>query len=142
MTDKLSDKDKKDWEKFVKSNEKIENKDTEYLSKENQFVEKTIDLHGYTLEGANKKISEYIENCYLNNVNKIHIITGKGLRSKNIDDPYQSNDLSILKYSVPNFIKNNTELMDKIFKIDFDSVNSPLKGNFDIILKSKKSEIK
>ncbi len=142
MTDKLSDKDKKDWEKFVKSNEKIENKDIEYLSKEKQFVEKTIDLHGYTLEGANKKISEYIENCYLNNVNKINIITGKGLRSKNIDDPYQSNDLSILKYSVPNFIKNNTELMDKIFKIDFDSVNSPLKGNFDIILKSKKSEIK
>jgi len=142
LTDKLSDKDKKDWEKFVKSNEKIENKDIEYLSKEKQFVEKTIDLHGYTLEGANKKISEYIENCYLNNVNKINIITGKGLRSKNIDDPYQSNDLSILKYSVPNFIKNNTELMDKIFKIDFDSVNSPLKGNFDIILKSKKSEIK
>ena len=138
MTDKLSDKDKKDWEKFVKSNEKIENKDTEYLSKEKQFVEKTIDLHGYTLEGANKKISEYIENCYLNNVDKINIITGKGLRSKNLDDPYQSNDLSILKYSVPNFIKNNNELMDKILKIDFDSVNSPSKGNFDIILKSKK----
>ena len=138
MTDKLSDKDKKDWEKFIKSNEKIENKDTEYLSKEKQFIEKTIDLHGYTLEEANRKISEYIENCYLNNVDKINIITGKGLRSKNIDDPYQSNDLSILKYSVPNFIKNNTELMDKIFKIDFDSVNSPLKGNFDIILKSKK----
>ena len=138
MTNKLSDKDKKDWENFVKSTEKVGNKDIEYIKKEKQFVEKTIDLHGYTLEEANKKIFEYIENCYLNNVNKINIITGKGLRSKNIDDPYQSNDLSILKYSVPNFIKNNTELMDKIFKIDFDSVNSPLKGNFDIILKSKK----
>ena len=142
MTNKLSDKDKKDWENFVKSSEKVGNKDNEYIKKEKQFVEKTIDLHGYTLGEANKKISEYIENCYLNNVNKINIITGKGLRSKNIDDPYQSNDLSILKYSVPNFIKNNTELMDKIFKIDFDSVNSPLKGNFEIILKSKKSEIK
>ena len=142
MTNKLSDKDKKDWENFVKSSEKVGNKDIEYIKKENQFVDKTIDLHGYTLEEANKKISEYIESCYLNNVNKINIITGKGLRSKNIDDPYQSNDLSILKYSVPNFIKNNTELMDKIFKIDFDSVNSPLKGNFEIILKSKKSEIK
>ena len=142
MTDKLSDKDKKDWENFVKGNEKVGNKDIEDIKKEKKFVEKTIDLHGYTLEEANKKISEYIENCYLNNVNKINIITGKGLRSKNIDDPYQSNDLSILKYSVPNFIKNNTELMDKIFKIDFDSVNSPLKGNFDLILKSKKSEIK
>ena len=138
MTDKLSDKDKKDWEKFVKSNEKIENKDTEYLNHEKQFLEKTIDLHGYTLEEANKQIFEYIENCYLNNIDKINIITGKGLRSKNLDDPYQSNDLSILKYSVPNFIKNNNELMDKILKIDFDSVNSPLKGNFDIILKKNK----
>ena len=84
-----------------------------------------------------RKIFEYIENCYLNNIYKINIITGKGLRSKNLDDPYQSNDLSILKYSVPNFIKNSSELMDKILKIDFDSVNSPSKGNFDIILKSK-----
>ena len=138
MTDKLSDKDKKDWEKFVKSNEKIENKDTEYLSKKKKFIEKTIDLHGYTLEEANKKIFEYIKDCYLNNVDKINVITGKGLRSKNKDDPYQSNDLSILKYSVPNFIKNNTELMDKILEIDFNSVNSLSKGNFDIILKSKK----
>ena len=138
MTNKLSDKDKKDWKKFVEGREKIENKDTELLNKEKQFFEKTIDLHGYTLEGANKKIFEYIENCYLNNIDKINIITGKGLRSKNIDDPYQSNDLSILKYSVPNFINNNNELMDKILKIDFDSVNSPLKGNFDIILKKNK----
>jgi len=137
LTDKLSDKDKRDWENFVKGNEKVRNKDIEDIKKEKKFVEQTIDLHGYTLEEANKKIFEYIESCYLNNVNKINIITGKGLRSKNIDDPYQSNDLSILKYSVPNFIKNNTELMDKILKIDFDSVNSPSKGNFDIILKSK-----
>jgi len=138
LTDKLSDKDKKDWENFIKSNEKIENKDTGYLNKIKQFTEKTIDLHGYTLEEANKKIFEYIENCYLNNINKINIITGKGLRSKNLNDPYRSNDLSILKYSVPNFIKNNSELMDKILKIDFDSVNSPVKGNFDIILKKNK----
>ena len=138
MIKKISEKDKKDWQKFVEGNEKIENKDTEYLNKEKKFIKKIIDLHGYTLEEANKKIFEYIENCYLNNVDKINIITGKGLRSKNLDDPYQSNDLSILKYSVPNFIKNNTELMDKILKIDFDSVNSPSKGNFDIILKSKK----
>ena len=139
MTDKLSDKDKKDWENFVKGDQKVENKDTKYLNKENQYIEKTIDLHGFTLEDANKKIFEYIENCYLNSVDKINIITGKGLRSKNLDDPYQSNDLSILKYSVPNFIKNNTELMNKILKIDFDSVNSPSKGYFDIILKKNKT---
>ena len=138
MTNKLSDKDKKDWEKFLESNQEIENKDKEYLVNDKIFFEKTIDLHGYNLEEANKKIFEYIENCYLNNIEKINIITGKGLRSKNINDPYQSNDLSILKYSVPNFIKNNTELMDKILKIDFDSVNSPSKGNFNIILKKNK----
>ena len=138
MTNKLSDKDKKDWEKFVKGDEKIENKDKEFLNKNKIYFDKTIDLHGYSLEEANKKIFEFIENCYLNNVDKINIITGKGLRSKNIYDPYQSNNLSILKYSVPNFIKNNIELMDKVLKIDFASVNSPLKGNFDIILKKKK----
>ena len=138
MTDKISDKDKKDWERFTKGNEKIENKDKEYSHKDKKIFEKTIDLHGYTLEDANKKIFEYIKNCHLNNIDKINIITGKGLRSKNIHDPYQSNDLSILKYSVPNYIKNNSELMDKILKIDFDSVNSPSKGNFDIILKKNK----
>ncbi len=138
MIKKISDKDKKDWKKFVESNEKIENKDTQIFSEEKQFSEKIIDLHGYTLEEANKKIFEYIKDCYSNNVKKINIITGKGLRSKNLNDPYLSNDLSILKYSVPNFIKNNTELMEKILKIDFDSVNSPLKGNFDIILKKNK----
>ena len=138
MTNKISDKDKKDWEKFVKGDEKIENKDKEFLNKNKINFDKTIDLHGYSLEEANKKIFEFIENCYLNNVVKINIITGKGLRSKNIYDPYQSNNLSILKFSVPNFIKNNAELMDKILKIDFDSVNSPSKGNFDILLKKKK----
>ena len=138
MTNKLSDKDKKDWEKFVRGHEKVENKDTAYSDNDKKFLEKTIDLHGYTLEEANKKIFEYIENCYLNNIDKINIITGKGLRSKNTDNPYQSKDLSILKYSVPNYIMNNFELMNKILKIDFDSVNSPSKGNFDIFLKKNK----
>ena len=64
------------------------------------------------------------------------MITGKGMRSKNIDDPYQSSDLSILKHSVPEYIKNNSELMKKIIKIDFEAVNSPSKGNFEIFLKS------
>ncbi len=138
MTNKLSDKDKKDWENFVNGDEKIENKDKGYLKNNEIFFYKTIDLHGYALEEANKKIFEYIENCYLNNVDKINIITGKGTRSKNISDPYQSNKLSILKYSVPNYIKNNTELMNKILKIDFESVNSPSKGNFDVFLKKNK----
>ena len=138
MTKKLSEKDKKDWQKFLDSKQKLENKDKSYSEKNKIFSEKVIDLHGYTLDQANKKISDIIEKSYLAGVYKINVITGKGLRSKNLENPYQSKNLSILKYSVPNFIRNNIELMNKILKIDFDSVNSPSKGNFDIILKSKK----
>ena len=137
MTNKLSDKDKKDWQKFLDSSEKLHNKDVDQVN--NQIIsERTIDLHGYTLEEANKKISEFIENCYANKVKKINVITGKGMRSKNLDDPYQSKDLGILKHSVPEYIKNNPDLMSKIINIDFESVNSPSKGNFDIILKTIK----
>tara|TARA_B100000941_G_C28402178_1_gene498678 strand:+ start:105 stop:518 length:414 start_codon:yes stop_codon:yes gene_type:complete len=137
LTRKLSDKDKKDWENFLNSNEKLEVKDSEKLSP-NKISQKTIDLHGYTLEEANIKITSYIDHCFQNKVKKINVITGKGLRSKNYDDPYQSKDLSILKYSVPEFIKNNPDLMKKIFRIDFDSVDSPSRGDFEIILKSIK----
>ena len=124
MTNKISDKDKKDWEKFTKGNEKIENKDKEYSNKNKKFFEKTIDLHGYTLEDANIEIEKFILFCYEKKIKKINIITGKGKRSKNINDPYQSKDLSILKFSVPNYIKNNPNLMSKILKIDFDAVES------------------
>jgi len=137
LTDKLSDKDKKDWQKFLKSSDKLHNKDVDKVNS-HIISERSIDLHGYTLEEANKKISKFIENCYVNKVKKINVITGKGMRSKNLDDPYQSKDLSILKHSVPEYIKNSPELMSKIINIDFDSVNSPSKGNFDIFLKTIK----
>ena len=134
MTNKLSDKDKKDWQNFLDSSEKLQSKDVDQLN--NQIIsESSIDLHGYTLEEANKKISEFINNCYVKRVKKLNVITGKGMRSKNLEDPYQSKDLSILKHSVPEYIKNNPELMNKIIRIDFDSVDSPSKGNFDIFLK-------
>ena len=95
MTNKLSDKDKKDWQDFLDSSEKLQSKDVDQLK--NQLIsERSIDLHGYTLEEANKQISEFIENCYLNKVKKINVITGKGMRSKNLNDPYQSSELSIL----------------------------------------------
>ena len=137
MTNKLTNKDKKDWQKFLNSSEKLQSKDLDQVSPQ-KIYERSIDLHGYTLEEANKKISEFIENCYINKIKKINVITGKGMRSKNLNDPYQSKDLSILKYSVPEYIKNNSELMSKIINIDFDSVNSPSKGNFDILLKTIK----
>ena len=137
MTDKLSNKDKQDWQNFIDSSEKLYNKDKEETIKDN-ISEKTIDLHGFTLDEANIKISEFIETCYLKKIKKINVITGKGMRSKNLDDPYQSADLSILKHSVPEFIKNNSDLMKIIIKIDFEAVNSQSKGSFHVYLKSIK----
>ena len=137
MTNRLTDKDKKDWKNFIDSSEKLQIKDLDQLN--NRIIsERSIDLHGYTLDEANKQISEFIEFCYLNKVKKVNVITGKGMRSKNLEDPYQSKDLSILKYSVPEYIKSNTELMNKIIKIDFEAVNSPSKGSFNIFLKTIK----
>ena len=138
MIKKISDKDKKDWEKFVNSSEKLDNKDRNEINESSNYIEKIIDLHGYTLDEANKKISEFIDSCFLEGVNKINIITGKGSRSKNFSDPYQSFDLSILKYSVPQYIKNNLDLMKIIKLINFEAVNNPNQGSFDIILKKNK----
>ena len=137
MTNKLSDKDKKDWQDFLNSKDKLEVKDQSSFNKI-RISEKSIDLHGFTLDEANNRIAEFINHCYQNNVKKINVITGKGMRSKNLNDPYKSNDLSILKHSVPKYIKNNGELMNKIIKIDFEAVNSPSSGNFDIFLKTIK----
>ena len=134
---KITDKDKKDWQNFTSGKDKIEDKDNFNLQFKEKELLKSIDLHGYTLDQANQTISQFIEKCYYESVSRINVITGKGLRSKNKEDPFKSNDLAILKYSVPNFIKNNSELMKKIKIIDFDSVYSSLKGSFDIILKKK-----
>ena len=138
MIKKISDKDKKDWQDFLNNNEKLENKDQKISLTPKSYIERSIDLHGYTLEEANQKMTSYIEECFLNGVNKINVITGKGLRSKNLNDPYQSNNLSILKHSVPNFIKNNDQLMSKIISIDFEAVENPSVGTFEIFLRKKK----
>ena len=114
MNKKISDKDIKDWDNFVNSKEKLFNKDQKLSKKISTFKEETIDLHGYNLEDANIKIESFIISCFEKGVAKIKIITGKGSRSKNLNDPYQSKDLSILKYSVPNYIKENSNLMNKI----------------------------
>ena len=138
MNKKISEKDKKDWQDFLNSADKLENKDQKNSSTPKRYIEKSIDLHGYTLEEANQKMTSFIEECFLDGVNKINVITGKGLRSKNLNDPYQSNNLSILKHSVPHFIKSNDQLMNKIVSIDFEAVENPSVGNFDIFLRKKK----
>ena len=136
MNDKISDKDKKDWEKFLSSKEKLPNKDLK-LSREKTQKIRSLDLHGYSLQEANLKIENFIQQSYLDKVNKIIVVTGKGLHSQNENDPYASKDLSILKYSVPYFIKNNNELMKIINEIDNATIEDGGSGAFYIYLKKK-----
>ena len=139
MNNKLSDKDKRDWRNFISSEEKVHNKDLSLSQmKTNKELVKTIDLHGFSLENANKTIDEFINRCFKNNVSKITVITGKGLRSNNINNPYVSKNLSILKNSVPEFIKSNSDLIKKIKSIKEAKTKDGGSGAFDIFLKKFK----
>ena len=136
MTDKISEKDKKDWENFLSKKEKLPNKDINF-TKEKKLKIKNIDLHGYTLDEANKKIDSFIKQSYIEKVNKLIVVTGKGLHSQNEKDPYVSKDLSILRYSVPHFIKNNNELMKMIKDFDSATIEDGGSGAFYIYIKKK-----
>jgi len=134
---KITDKDKKDWENFLKNNEKIPNKDFVVKKNIRQEKIKKIDLHGFTLEEANKAIEHFIKKCIDEGVTKIIVITGKGLRSKNVENPYLSKDLSILKYSVPEFIESNKSLMKMIIETTDAKIEDGGSGAFYIYLKNK-----
>ena len=134
---KNSNKDKQDWENFLNNKEKIPNKDS--IHKKNIRYEKIkkIDLHGYTIEDANKAIEQFIQKCFDESVTKIIVITGKGLRSKNVENPYLSKDLSILKYSVPEFIEKNKSLTRLIIETTDAKIEDGGSGAFYIYLKNK-----
>ena len=136
MNKKLSDKDLKDWNKFIKSKDKINPKDelkeSSIIKNKSTFV---IDLHGYSLEQANKFVEKTINECFEKQFSIVNIITGKGMRSKSAEDPYKSSELSILKHSIPEFINSNSELMKKIKNID--STGEKNLGSFNVYLKSK-----
>ena len=136
-TKKISDKDKQDWESFLKKKEKIPNKD--FVNKQNIRHEKIkkIDLHGYTIEEANKTVEQFIQKCFDESVTKIIVITGKGLRSKNVENPYLSKDLSILKYSVPEFIESNISLNKMIIETTDAKIEDGGSGAFYLYLKNK-----
>ena len=136
MNNKISDKDKKDWEDFIKSKDKLEIKDKDHYT-DNKNLEKSIDLHGYTLSDANLAVKNLIVSSYNNGLSKLNIITGKGTRSKNMEDPYKSNKFSILKYSVPEFIQGDKELFKMVKKIDLKSIDNQNSGQFSIYLKKK-----
>ena len=133
----ISNKDKQDWENFLKNKEKIPNKD--FINKKNIRDEKIkkIDLHGYTIEEANKAVEQFIQKCFDESVTKIIVITGKGLRSKNVENPYLSKDLSILKYSVPEFIESNISLTNIIIQTTDAKVEDGGSGAFYVYLKNK-----
>ena len=137
MTDNISEKDKKDWNNFINSKEKLSNKDTKFQNKK-IFKTRSIDLHGYTLDEANKVIENFINKAFLENVNKLIVVTGKGIHSDNEKDPYVSKDLSILKYSVPEFISNNSSLMSMINEITDAKIEDGGGGAFYIFLKKNK----
>ena len=134
MTDNISEKNKKDWETFISSKEKVSNKDDRF-KKAKQTGTRSIDLHGYTLEQANKSIYDFIINSYKDEIKKIIVVTGKGLHSDNEKNPYVSKDLSILKYSVPEYILNNKNLMTKINEIKEANIEDGGSGAFYIFLK-------
>jgi len=137
LSNDISEKDKKDWENFISSDEQLPNKDFK-LSKEKSFKVKSIDLHGYTLEEANNAIEKFILESFREKINKLIVVTGKGLHSQNEKDPYVSKDLSILKYSVPEFIESNKSLMKIINEIKDANIEDGGGGAFYIYLKKNK----
>ena len=138
MNDNISDKDKKDWQTFISSKEKIVDKDFKHLEKNRSKV-KSIDLHGYTLEKANNTIEKFILNAFEEGVSKLIVVTGKGIHSNVEKDPYVSKDLSILKYSVPEFINSNQNLMKVINDIQDATIEDGGSGAFYVLLKKKRS---
>ena len=138
MTDNISEKDKKDWENFLSKKEKLPNKDNK-IDKKITFRTRSIDLHGYTLEEANKLIENFIIKSYQEKINKLIVVTGKGIHSQNEKNPYVSKDLSILKYSVPEFISNNKNLMKIIYEMKDAKIEDGGSGAFYIFLKKNNS---
>ena len=136
MTDNILDKDKKDWENFLKKNEKLPNKDLIKVINKSYKV-KSLDLHGFTLDEANKKVECFLNDCLNQGVSKVIIVTGKGLHSQNDKDPYISKKFGILKHSVPEFIKSKPNLMNKITNITDAGLEDGGSGAFYVFLKKK-----
>ena len=136
MNSKISEKDKKSWEEFLSNDQKLPDKDN-FQSEIKSKKTRSLDLHGKTLDEANQIIENFIRKSYEDKIHKLIIVTGKGLRSSNEKDPYVSKDLGILKHSIPNFLKNNSELMELISNISEASIEDGGSGAFYIFLKKK-----
>ena len=137
MNSKISEKDKKIWDEFLSNNQKLPDKDN---IQNKTIIKKTrsLDLHGENLDQANSIIENFIKKAYEDRIQKLIIVTGKGLHSNNDKDPYVSKNFGILKYSIPEFVKNNQDLMKIISNISEASVKDGGTGAFYIFLKKNK----
>jgi len=137
LSNNISNKDKEDWKRFVSGNDKLTDKEIN-VGKNKIEKKRTIDLHGFTLDEANKTIETFINKSFKDEVSKLIVVTGKGLHSKNESNPFVSKKLSILKYSIPEFIKSNDVLMKKIIEIKDADIKDGGSGAFYIYLKKLK----
>ena len=137
MSNNISNKDKEDWKRFVSGNDKLTDKELK-IGKNKIEKKRMIDLHGFTLDEANKTIKSFINKSFKDGVSKLIVVTGKGLHSKNESNPFVSKKLSILKYSIPEFIKSNDVLMRKIIEIKDADIKDGGSGAFYIYLKKLK----
>ena len=132
----VTSKDKKDWITFTESLENIYDKDDDFVKKNTTTNKiKRLDLHGLTLSQANKIVKKFIIDSFEEGHKKLLIITGKGLRSKVHKNPYLSEQMSVLKYSVPEFIKNDADLFEKISRISTADLKDGGEGAFCIFLR-------
>ena len=134
MNNQISDKDKKDWQNFLSKKEKLPDKDNSQSTDKSIKISE-IDLHGFTLDEANKTVDRFINESYEKGINKVRIVTGKGLHSDNEKNPYISKDLSILRYSIPEYIKKNNDLMKLIIEFKEATIQDGGDGAFYIHLK-------
>ena len=110
------DSDQKDWENFLNNPSNIFDKDNLQKKSEKLFNRYKFDFHGYSIDDANKKVEELIFKSFEEGVRELLIVTGKGIHSNKQEDVYTSKEYGKLQNSLPEFIKNNSELSSKIEK--------------------------
>ena len=134
--EEIPDEEKKIWEEYLKNPKDLFDKELEDKKKNNQANRYRFDLHGFTLLEANKKVRKLITYCQLNGYKEVLLITGKGLHSNTDQNTYVSKELSKLKFAIPEYIKNQKDLAEKIVSMEPAQINDG--GEGAIIIKLKK----
>ena len=132
----FSEVDKKIWENYIKNPLDIYDKEKEDIKNYNRKERFKFDLHGFSLDDANKKVKELISSCFESNYKEILLITGKGIHSLNDKDVYKSKNLGRLKHSVPEFIRSDPELSKIILSIKIADIKDG--GDGAILIRLKK----